>query len=359
MSGIIVIDLNDDWVGYFGKRYEIRRASDFVNENLSGLYAIEYSLDSGERGGINKPEFLGKVEEFANWYRDQPKVIHVNTITDIVKRLNKNMHGDDENYYRIPQQRNLAAQYLLLYEISIPFGLDLNNQVNVDKSATRMIVGFQKLTTRELLIMEEKSRQWLSEYAPDMHTYGSGLAPIWAHISYRNIKSMLSASILALISISVILIIALRSFKFGVLSLIPNLSPAFMAFGLWGLVKGQVGLALSVVVAMTLGIVVDDTIHFITKYIRARQVLNINPSGAVRYAFNTVGTALWVTTVALVAGFLVLTFSGYRMNAEMGLLTAITILFALLLDFLFLPTLLMKFERKAEKLSNVQQKKSH
>ncbi len=344
-AGTLRIELNDDWIKYFDKSYDIRRATDFVEENLTGWHTIEYSLESGETGGISNPEYLATVEEFANWYRRQPKVVHVSTITDRMKRLNKNMHGDEESYYRIPEQRDLAAQYLLLYEMSLPFGLDLNNQINVDKSATRMIVILRGTTTRELREMDERARRWLKTNAPErMFTYGSGLSIIWAHISERNINSMLVASFLALLLISGILIFALRNLKLGLLSLVPNLAPAFMAFGVWGIIVGQVGLGLSVIVSLTIGIVVDDTIHFLSKYLRARREHDMNPSGAVRYSFNTVGTAMWITTVALVAGFMVLSLSGYKMNSHMALMTAITITLALGLDFLLLPTLLMKVE---------------
>jgi hypothetical protein len=157
---------------------------------------------------------------------------------------------------------------------------------------------------------------------------------------------MLGASLVALVLISAILSLALRSFKLGLLSLIPNLAPALMAYGIWGLTVGQVGLGLSVIAAMTLGIVVDDTVHFMSKYLRARREHDLDPAGAVRYSFNTVGTAMWITTLALVAGFMVLALSGYNMNADMGLLSAITISLALILDFMFLPTLLMKVEGK-------------
>ncbi len=353
IAGIVKIEFNDDFVTYFDKSYNIRIATDFMEENLAGLDKIEYSLESGETGGINNPEYLATVENFANWYRKQPKVVHVNTITDTMKRLNKNMHGDDESYYRIPEQRDLAAQYLLLYEMSLPFGLDLNNQINVDKSATRMIVTLRDMTATELREMDEKAREWLKANAPEsMFTYGSGLSIIWAHITSRNIKSMLGASFWALVLISGILTLALRSLRLGLVSLIPNLSPAFMAFGVWGIIRGDVGLGLSIIVSMTIGIVVDDTVHFLSKYLRARREYDMNPYAAVRYSFNTVGTAMWITTVALVAGFLVLTFSGYRMNFDMGLMSAITITLALALDFFFLPTLLMKVERKSFKFND-------
>jgi predicted RND superfamily exporter protein len=352
-AGILKIEFNDNFIKYFDKSFSIRIDTDFMEENLTGLDRIEYSLESGESGGINNPEYLATVEKFANWYRKQPKVVHVNTITDTMKRLNRNMHGDDETYYRIPGKRDLAAQYLLLYEMSLPFGLDLNNQINVDKSGTRMIVTLRDMTATEVREMDESAREWLKANAPEsMLTYGSGLSIMWAHITSRNIKSMMWASFGALILISGILIFALRSFRLGILSLVPNLMPAFMAFGVWGMIRGEVGIGLSVIVSMTIGIVVDDTVHFMSKYLRARREHCMTPSCAVMYSFNTVGSAMWITTVSLVAGFLVLTFSGYRMNFDMGLMSAITITLALALDFLFLPVLLMKADRMTDKLTD-------
>jgi predicted RND superfamily exporter protein len=347
VSGMARLELNDNFLQYFSRKYEIRRATDFMQENLRGWDIIEYSLDSGEPGGIHDPEYLSIVEEFSQWYRKQPNVTFVSTITDTFKTLNRNMHGDDPLFYSIPDSRELAAQYLLLYELSLPFGQDLNNRINVDKSATRFIVFLKNTTARDQRAMDAKAREWLKKNAPPhMFTYGSGLSIIWAHISKRNIESMLGASFGALIIISAILILALGSFRLGLLSLLPNLAPAFMSFGIWGMLVGQVGLALSVIVSLTLGIVVDDTIHFLSKYLRARREKSMDPASAVRYAFNTVGTAMWVTTVALVAGFSVLTISGYNVNAQMGLLSAITISLALLLDFFFLPALLLIMDRR-------------
>ena len=343
-SGISKIYLNDEFIKYFDHSYPFRVASDFSAEHLAGLEIIDWDLDSGEEGGINDPQYLQTVEDFANWFREQPEVRHVYTITDIMKRLNQNMHGDDPAWYRLPEQRDLAAQYLLLYEMNLPFGLDLNNRINVDKSATRMTVSTPNIGTAGVLDLEHRGRAWLEEHSPDMTTYGSGLSIIFSYISERNIRSMLKGSVLALILISLIMIAALRNFKLGILSLIPNLTPAFMAFGVWGIFVGQVGLAVSVMIAMTLGIVVDDTVHFLSKYQRGRKEHEMSPEDSVRYAFNTVGSAIWVTTLALVGGFGVLAFSGFQINAHMGAMTTITITFAIILDFFFLPTLLLKLE---------------
>ncbi len=340
-------EFNDEFVKYFDKTIEFRRATDFTTENLTGIYTIQLSLDSGGSNEISKPEFLAAVNEFTEWFRQQPEVIHVNSITDTFKRLNKSLHNDDEAWYRVPERRDLAAQYLLLYEMSLPYGLDLNDQVNIDKSATRFVVTTHSLSTKDTLALEARARSWLKQNAPESMHSARGSSPniMFAHITKRNIRSMLVGTTLALIAISLILIVALRSLKFGLISLVPNLTPAALAFGLWGILVGQVGLSISIVTAMTLGIIVDDTVHFLSKYTRARREDNMDAADAVRYAFTTVGMALLVTSVVLIAGFLVLSQSAFQVNSGMGLLTAITIAFALIADFLFLPPLLMAMDR--------------
>ncbi|MES9941568.1 MAG: MMPL family transporter [Candidatus Thiodiazotropha sp. 6PLUC2] len=338
--------LDDQFVKYFDETITFRQATDFATENLTGIYRIEYSLDSKETGGINDPAYLHKVEEFAQWYRQQPDVLHVNSITDIMKRLNRNMHEDNDSWYRLPDQRDLSAQYLLLYEFSLPFGLDLNNQINVKKSATRLTVTLNSISTQQLLKIEEDAQQWLLANAPDLRSDGASPSVMFAHIGSRNIIAMLKGTTIALVVISFILVIALKSLRIGTISLIPNLVPIGMAFGLWGLTVGEIGLALSIVSGMTLGIVVDDTVHFLSKYLRARREKNLPREDAVRYAFSTVGTALWVTSLVLIVGFGILAFSQFQLNAGMGLLTAITLGLALIADFLFLPPLLIYFGGK-------------
>jgi len=340
-------ELNDDFVKYFSEKIEFRRDADFASENLSGLYLIDYSLNSGLEGGVSDPEFQRSLESFADWYLAQPEVIHVNVLSDTFKRLNRSMHGDDQSWYKLPEQRDLAAQYLLLYEMSLPYGLDLNNQINIDKSATRMTVMLYNMTTKTVLALEQRAQQWLRDNVQvSMQSEGASPTIMFSNIGERNIKSMLFGTTIALILISLILIFALRSLKIGLLSLIPNLVPAALAFGLWGIMVGQIGLALSVVTGMTLGIVVDDTVHFLSKYLRARREKGLDAQDAVRYAFNTVGLALVVTSIVLISGFFVLTFSAFQLNSEMAIMTAVTIIFAIVADFLLLPPLLMALDGK-------------
>lgn len=347
-------ELNDVFVKYFDERIEFRTDTDFIVKNLTGVYFIDFSIETSESGGISKPEELVKLKKFTDWLRTQPEVIHVNTVTDTFTRLNKNMHGDDESWYKLPDSRELAAQYLLLYEMSLPFGLDLNNQIDIDKRSTRISATMYTLSTQEVLVFERRINQWMQDNIPDLKTIGASPTVMFAHIGMKNIISMLSGTTIALVLISLILIVALRSWRYGLLSLIPNLIPAGMGFGVWAIVSGEIGLALSVVTAMTLGIVVDDTIHFLSKYLRARREKNLSAEDAIRYAFSTVGIALWVTSVALVAGFLVLATSSFKLNSAMGLLTAIVIAIALIVDFLLLPPLLIKLDKWLSKGSSEQ-----
>ncbi len=336
---------NDQFVNYFDDSVRFRRDTDFVQENLSGMYQVHYSLAAGDSGGISDPAYLKKVEEFAAWYRTQPDVTHVQTLTDTMKRLNRNLHGDDPAWYRLPDSRELSAQYLLLYELSLPFGLDLNDQINVDKSATRVVVTMNNVTTNRLLTLEAQAQRWLRDNAPPaMFATGTGPALMFSHISDRNIRSMIGGNVISLVLVSGVIMLAIRSLRVGLVSLLPNLVPAGLAFGLWGLLVGEVGMSLSIVTSLTFGIVVDDTIHFLSKYLHARRDKGLDPHAAVRYAFSTVGMALAVTSLILVAGFLVLTFSTFKLNADMGMMCALTIALALVADYLLLPPLLMKLE---------------
>ena len=350
--GMTQIKLDDTWTKYFDKRFEIRSHSDFVQNNLTGLDTIEYSIPSGEQDGINDPAYWKKLEKLADRIRQEPNVNHVTTLSDVIKRLNKAMNGDNPDFYSIPESRELVAQYLLLYELSVPFGLDLNDRINVNKSATRFTVTLQNASNDDLRDLDQIIQNYFDNELPELKTTGTGLSMIFSHFSKRNIDSMLVGTTAALILISFLLIIALRSLKFGLISLIPNLFPAAMGFGLWGYLQGEVGVALSIVAAMTLGIVVDDTVHYLSKYLRGKREKGLSPEEATTYAFKNVGFALSTTTIALVAGFGVLSFSGFKINSDMAMLTAITIAIALFVDLFFLPTLLIALDKLKFNSSN-------
>ncbi len=166
-------ELNDVFVEYFDERIEFRTDTDFIVENLTGIYYVDYSIETKESGNISEPQVLADIKKFVDWLETQPEVIHVNTVTDTFRRLNKNMHGDDESFYKLPDSRELAAQYLLLYEMSLPFGLDLNNQIDIDKRSTRISVTLETLSTKQILNFEERVDQWMVQNIPELRTVGA------------------------------------------------------------------------------------------------------------------------------------------------------------------------------------------
>ncbi len=352
-TGISRIELNDDWVGYFDEHYEFNGDTEFILQNLTGIDILEYSIPSGSEDGIFEPAYLQHLEEFTTWLRSQPDVVNVQSVSDVMKRLNRDLNGGDPEAYNLPGDRQLAAQYLLLYELSLPNGLDLNDRIVVDRSATRVTVTLNRdgnnLPSKELRPLAHRIDAWLAtNRTSEVETKGTGLSLMFAYLSENNIRAMITSTAFALLLISGILVFALRSVKIGIASLVPNFVPAILGFGLWGYTVGEAGVPVSVVGAMTFGIVVDDTIHFLSKYLRGRRELGKAPQEAILYAFRSVGTALMVTTAVLVVGFLVLAASGFKVTSTLGLLTAIILAFALVADFLFLPSLLLQFDRAAK-----------
>ncbi len=347
IAGISRIELDENTLELLDRSYEYRRSTDFVSESFSGLEPFEYSLSAGREAGITDVDYLRDVDAFAAWYRTQPEVAHVFAITDNLKRLNRNLNGDDPDYYAVPGRSDLAAQYLLLYEFSLPTGLDLNNLIDVERSATRMTVVLKSLSAREKIDLDHCAQAWLQQNAPSLETGAAGITLVGAYSVKRNIEKMLIGTFIAMTVVSLLLFFIFRSLRFGLISLIPNFVPAAMAMGAWGYAVGEIGVAASVVTALAFGIIVDDTIHFLTKYLRARKQ-GLLPSESVQSALRAVGKALFSTTVVFALGFLVFGASGMTSNQALGLLMGTTVVIALLADFLFLPPLLIALDGARE-----------
>ena len=355
IAGISRIELKENWLELLDESYEFRRSTDFVSEKFAGVETYEYSLNSGREGGVTDVEYLRRVDAFAQWYRAQPEVAHVFAIPDIMKRLNKNLHGDKQEFYAIPDNSDLAAQYLLLYEFSLPEGRDLNNLIDVGRAATRVTVTLKSLSTNEKIALDERARAWFRDNAPGLETGATGVSVVGANSIQRNIEGMLRGTIVAMAIVSLLLLFVFRSVRLGLISLIPNFVPAAMAMGLWGYAVGAVGNAAAVVTAIAFGIIVDDTIHFMTKYAGARK-RGLLPSESVQSAFRSVGKALVTTTIVFGLGFLVFGASGMTTNQALGMLVGMTVVIALLADFLFLPPLLMALDGTRETTAQIRER---
>jgi predicted RND superfamily exporter protein len=338
---IPTLDFDDQWVEYFDERIEFRVDSDEALNHF-GLYPIEYSIPAAGPGGISEPEYLTSLERLTDFMREQELVTHVYSLSDIMKRLNRNMHADDEGFYQIPENRDLSAQYLLLYELSLPYGLDLNDRINIDKSATRVTATVSQATSAETKKFFNDVDNWMADNLPSyMQAKPTSAAVMFTYISERNMQNMVVGTILAIAVIAIIMMFALQSVRLGSLSLVPNGLPILTTFGAWALLVGDVGFSVATVASISLGIIVDDTVHFLSKYVRARDERNLSVEDSIRYAFRNVGVAIVVNTIILTAGFMVMTTSAFKMNVDLGLMTILSIVGALILDFLFLPALLL------------------
>ena len=343
--GVSRINLNDNNnAKLLNESYELRRSGDFISENFSGLDSFEYSLNSGRAGGITDVEYLHRVDSFANWLREQPEVSHVTSIADIMKRINQNLHNDAKGSYALPANSDLAAQYLLLYEFSLPLGRDINNLINFERSATRMTAVIEGMSVEEQIELDNRASAWLQKNAPQLRTGATGVAIVGAYSVMRNIVNMLIGTFIAISIVSLLLIFAFKSLRLGLLSLIPNFVPAIMALGAWGYAVGTVNIAASIVTAIAFAIVVDDSIHLLSKYLKSRAE-GKSPSEAIAPAFELVGKPLLSTTLIFAVAFFVFGASGLVTNQTLGLLVGMTVVIALVADLFLLPPILLALDK--------------
>ena len=345
--GISRIGFDDHVIRYFDKRYEFRQDSDAILDQLTGLDSLQFSFQAKDGASVFDPEFLRSVDRFVIWLEDQPNVISVGSLSETIKDLNRSMSGDDPAAYRIADTQSANAQLLLLYELSLPLGMDLNTIMDVDRTSTLVSATIRAPhsdVTRELA---DAADAWLAENEPDFATQASGLAIAFARISQRNNSQMLYGFLTALCLISITLMLTLRSVRFGIISLVPNLAPALLAFGVWGLTIGDVNLGSTVVTTMTFGIVVDDTVHFLMHHLRNRR-RGLSTEEALKETFTVVGSSIMLTSFAILIGFGIMSLSGFSINQHIGLLTSVVIVFALMCDLLLLPALIKTTQEKAK-----------
>lgn len=341
------ITLDDDFQRYFDKRFAYRQASDFAEDHLTGLNLIEFDVGSGRDSGVYDPVYQRKVSAFAAWLRAQPKVVSVLSLPDITRRINKTINfGKPGDQDTIPDDTNRIAQYFLLYEMSLPYGASITDQINVNRSSSRVTAILAHATASEIRATNEAAQAWLAANAPPaMQTKGISINVLFSHLSWDNIRSMIGSTIVSMLLIAVVVGVVLRSVTYGLLSIVMNVLPSVVGFGLWGLFIGQLGLSAAVITAMTIGLVVDDTIYFLMMYQAARK-RGLSPEEANNDVFVTVGVAMLVITSSLAVGFGVLMFSGFEVNYALGAQTSIIIVANLFIDWMMLPPLLRLIDRK-------------
>lgn len=349
-AGLTKIEFDDDWVKYFDQDNSFRRDTEFVVRHLTGVDTIEYMLSAEKGRSITDVDFLNRLDEFESWALAQPQINHVASIVPLFKKMHFHMNRktETEEAEIVPTLANnsdLNAQYLLLYEMSLPVGLDLNDRIDIAKEATRLTVTARNLTSRQMRALDSQLSDKLKQMdLIKAHGSGTGIPLMFAGLSKRNIQSMLSGIAFALVVVSVVITVSFKSLKLGLLSFVVNILPIILGFGIWGWFYHTIGVSLTIVAAIAFGIVVDDSIHFITKYKKEIDQKNDDIVGALKATFAGVGGALVMTTSILVIGFIILSFSVFQPTWGLGLISVIMISIALLFDFLLLPAFLVLFD---------------
>jgi len=327
--GISNITIDDTFSHYFDDRYEVRRATDLFEEKLSGTTIIDLAVDAGEAGAVLAPGTLERVAEMTAWLAARPEVARVESLATVADSLAAG--GEEAGAEAIADAADQMARQ------------GTPRLLGPDARHMRISIVMRGVSSRDTLdfaaATEAEARRLFGE---DVAV--TGMPVLSARLSIESARSMILGMALALGAISLILMVTLRDAALGAVSLVPNLLPVAMAFGLWGALAGEVSFAATVVGALTYGIVVDDTVHILAKYQRFRRTMNA--ADAIRTAFRSVGVAVVVTSLALALSFLPFALSGFLVNHHFGALTALTLLAALLADLVFLPALLAAVEQR-------------
>ncbi|HKP94823.1 MAG TPA: MMPL family transporter [Fibrobacteria bacterium] len=357
---IFVIRVDNNSVHYFGKHTSFRKSAEYIDARISGTMPFEYGFSAGEANGIYSPAFLKKVERFQTYLASHPDYhfTHVTSIVDVVKRLNQTMHGGDPGFYRIPDRdsvtaegdtllaRNLIAQYLLLYTLSLPQGMDLTNQISLDNGRLRVTAFQTNLNSSRQLEIAKEIDAWIRAEMPETEARSLGAPLIFANLMGIAIPGMILNLIGDFAIITLILLVTFRSFKSGIVSLIPNVWPIFIVYGIMGLSQYMVNLSVTLVGIITLGIAVDDTVHFMLHYNALVRAGEPRKSAIVK-TLQEEGTAIIFTSLILIAGFSVLMLSEFAINVDLGMWCTSVWALALLAEFILLPATLLYFDKPA------------
>jgi len=345
-----LLTVNDHIIEYFDESMAVRRDTQLTLDTLTGVYSVEFSVDSGTEHGISDPAYLERLQSFTEWLRDQSEVIAVSSFSDTIKAMNRALHADDPAYYALPRQREEAAQYLLLYEYSLPYGRTLQDRIDIRKSATRVVAWLKGISTAEIIALKERGEAWLDRDAPNgASTTAAGVAVMFSYLSHHNIRAMLWGTLGVLFMVTLALALFLSNSRLGLLAMAPNILPPIIGFSIWGASVGFVNTAASMVTVVALGLIVDPTVHLISQYWDARQ-RGDPPEQAISNALHAVTAPILASGLTLAIGFFLLSTSSYRMNADLGELTAIMIIVAIVLDLLLLPAILLLAEPKGKRM---------
>ena len=350
--GYHLIEVETNSIEFVSTDVQIRQAYDYVDSHMGGSMSMEVMLDTGKKDGIKEIDFLRNMETLQNYTDKHPLTCKTTSVIDTLKKMRRAVHENRMEYYNLPETTAQAAEYLFLYETS--GGKELDKQVSFNYDIARINARTKSLNSKDVRrFISDIDRFVKKSIDPSIKVEYTGTMPWVRAMSDYVSQGQKRSFILAFSAITCMMIIVLRSFKLGLVSMIPNIFPVLISLGLMGFGKIFLSLPLMIMAPIIIGVAVDDTIHFFTRYRREFNRIGTY-EGALKATLSTVGRPIMFTTMTLVLGFSVFGLSDMYNVTQFGLLAAFAFLWALLADFFLAPAMMLLFKPLgAEKIENV------
>jgi hypothetical protein len=344
--GLFKLQVDSNSIRYFREEVPFRSAVTFIQNNLTGPMAYEIVIDSKAKDGIKSPAFMKEVEKFEKELKAKfPDARHTSSLIDVVKRFNEIMVGKNE----VPASNEIIAQYLLLYSLSLPQGMEINDRMDIDERLLRLTASMDVVNTSLDLKMIKWIENWWknSPYSAQVN----GQTTMFAHMQSDITDTLIQSITLAISVVSLMMLFIFRKIKMIPLFIIPNILPIVLVLGVMGWLGITIDIGVAISGAIIIGVAVDDTIHFLVKYKEAR-LKGYNFHDSLTYIMKYAGSAIIFTTVILSTSFLIFRFSDFMLNVNFGIVTAIALIIAVLVDLFMLPAILSKFDGKEKSFLN-------
>ena len=337
--GLFKVKVDSNTIRYFDKNVEIRKSSEFLMKNLTGPMVYEIVVDSGKKDGIKDPEFMKTVEKFYQDYQSKfVNVRHMSSLMDVVKRFNLVLNAKES----IPNNQNLIAQYLLLYSLSLPQGMEISDKMDIDEQKLRISAQVNIVDTSLDLKMIDYAYDWWAKTPYKVEL--DGQAVMYAYMQRDVTDTLVYSLSMAVVLVSLVMLLIFRRVKLLWIFILPNILPVMLVVGLMGWLGINIDIGVAISGAIIIGVAVDDTIHFLVKYFDARKAGH-SLSEAFDDVLHFAGRAILFTTLILSISFSLFAFSSFSPNQNFGIVTASALLLALVIDLLFLPALLTLADR--------------
>ncbi|MDQ7014994.1 MAG: efflux RND transporter permease subunit [Gammaproteobacteria bacterium] len=333
---------------WFPKEDPIRQATDFLNTEMRGASSVEIIVDTQEENGLYDPQRMASLErlgkELEQINQGELFIGKTSSLADILKETNRALNENQQSAYRIPEDRQLIAQELLLFENS--GSDDLEDFVDSQFSKARLTA---KMPWVDSVLygdfLDDLRQRFQSAFGDDVNITITGLTALLGRTMHATIVSMSESYMIAFGVITLMMILLIGDLKLGLISMIPNLAPIILTLGLMGWFDLPMDLFTILIGSIAIGLAVDDTIHFMHNYRRYHQG-DTDVQTAVTQTLLGAGRAMLVTTLVLASGFFLYMFSDLSNLFNFGLLTGFTIIMALLADFFLAPALMAELHKR-------------